>query len=104
MREVLEYALNNVNEQSVVVYLTHHHNHDVVTAFTGDLLYMVDQTVPTQTRIDEAVKRVQKSTPSAKDAIAPPGSKGNGGVGGEGGGKRKWSKGKQQQQQQPQQQ
>ena len=101
VREILELALNTTHEQSVVVYLTHHYSHDVVTAFTGDLLYMVDQSVPTQKRIDEAVKRVQKSSASAKAAIAPPGTKGKGG---EGGGKRKWSKGKQQQQQQPQQQ
>ena len=105
VREILEFALNTVHEQSVVVYLTHHYSHDVVTAFTGDLLYMVDQSVPTQTRIDEAVKRVQKATPSAKAAIAPPGSRGKGSAAGEVGGKRKWSKAKQQQQQQqPQQQ
>ena len=34
-RELLEYALNTVHDQSVVVYLTHHYNHEVVTAFTG---------------------------------------------------------------------
>jgi hypothetical protein len=47
VREILEFALNTVHEQSVVVYLTHHYIHDVVTAFTGDLLYMVDKSVPT---------------------------------------------------------
>ena len=33
--ELLEYPLNTVHEQSVVVYLIHHYNHEVVTAFTG---------------------------------------------------------------------
>ena len=75
-----------------MVYLTHHYNHDVVMAFTGDLLYMVDQPVPTQTMIDDAVKRVQKSNPSAKVLIAPPVSKGTRGASGEGGGTKKWSK------------
>jgi hypothetical protein len=75
-RELLEYALNTVHEQSVVVYLTHHYNHEVVTAFTWDLLFLVDQSIPTRKIIDATVKRVQKMTSSAKAAIAPPGSKG----------------------------
>ena len=57
-REPLEYALNTVHEQSVMVYLTHHYSHEVVTAFTGDSLFLVDQSIPTQERIDAAVKRV----------------------------------------------
>ncbi len=61
-RELLEYALNTVNEQSVVVYLTHHYSHEVVTAFTGDSLFLVDQSIPTHERIDAAVKRVQTMT------------------------------------------
>ncbi len=36
VRETLEYALNTVREQSMVIYLTHHYSHDVVNAFTGD--------------------------------------------------------------------
>ena len=48
MRELLEYALNFVHEQSVVVYLLHYYNHDVVQAFSGDKLYLVDKTTPTQ--------------------------------------------------------
>ncbi len=43
IRETLNYALNMVHEQSVVVYLEHHYNREVVTAFTGDKLYLVDQ-------------------------------------------------------------
>ena len=35
--------MNTVHEQSVVVYLTHHYNRAAVMAFTGDLLYVVDQ-------------------------------------------------------------
>ena len=58
VRELLEYALNYVHDQSVVVYLSHHYNHDVVQAFSGDKLYLVDHTTPTQERIDAAVKRV----------------------------------------------
>ena len=58
MRKILVYALNTLHEQAVVVYLSHYYSHDVVMAFTGDLLYMVDQSVPTQTRINDAVKRV----------------------------------------------
>jgi hypothetical protein len=42
VRELLEYALNFVHEQSVVVYLSHHYSHDVVQAFSGDKLYLVD--------------------------------------------------------------
>jgi len=77
-RELLEYALNTVHEQSVVVYFTHHYTHEVVTAFTGDSLFLVDQSIPPQERIDAVVKRVQKMTSSAKAAIAPPGAKGKG--------------------------
>ncbi len=44
-RELLEYAFTTVHEQSVVVYLTHHY--EVVTAFTGDSLFLVDQSIPT---------------------------------------------------------
>jgi hypothetical protein len=47
VREILEYALNTVHEQSVVIYLTHHYIHDVVNAFTGDKLYLVDRFLPT---------------------------------------------------------
>ena len=60
VRELLEYTLNFVHEQSVVVYLSHHYNHDVVHAFSVGKLFLVDQTTPTQERIDAAVKRVQK--------------------------------------------
>jgi len=42
VRELLEYAPNFVHKQSVVVYLSHHYNHDVVQAFMGDKLYFVD--------------------------------------------------------------
>jgi hypothetical protein len=38
-RELLKYALNTVHEQSVVVYLTHHYCHEVVTTLTGDSLF-----------------------------------------------------------------
>ena len=51
VRELLEYALNFVHEQSVVVYLSHHYIHDVIQAFSGDKLYLVDQTTPTQERM-----------------------------------------------------
>jgi hypothetical protein len=78
-RELLEYALNTVLEQSVVVYLTHHYSHEVVVAFTGNSPFLVDQSIPTQERIDAAVKRVPKMTSSAKAAIALPGTKEKGG-------------------------
>ena len=42
--------------------------------FTGDKLFLVDQSLPTQERIDAAIKRVQKMTASAKASIAPPGA------------------------------
>ena len=70
-RDLLEYALNAVNEQSVVVYLTHHYSHEVVTAFTGDALFLVDQSIPTQERIDAAVKRVPKMNSLAKICDRP---------------------------------
>ena len=79
IRETLDYALNMVHEQSVVVYLQHHYNNEVVTAFTGDKLYLVDQSMPTPERVDAAVKRVQKPTSASKAAIAPGGAKGNSG-------------------------
>jgi hypothetical protein len=72
----------------------------VVTTFTGDLLFLVDQSRPTQERIDAAVKRARKMNSSAKVAIALPGAKVKGGSGGgEGDGKRKKWTGKQQQKQ-----
>jgi hypothetical protein len=88
----------------VVIYLSHHYSHDVVIAFTGDQLYLVDQSLPTHERIDAAVKRVHKMTPSSRAAISPPGSKqGKGSAsGGEGGGgskKYKRQNGQQQHQQ-----
>ncbi len=42
VQELLDYTLNFVHEQSVVVYLSHHYNHDVAQAFLGDKLYLVD--------------------------------------------------------------
>ncbi len=94
-RELLEYTLNTVHGQSVVVCLIHHYNHEMVIAFTGDSLFLVDQSVPTQERIDAAVKRVPKMPPSAKVVIAPSGTKEKrGGGGGEGGGKKKKWNGK----------
>jgi hypothetical protein len=87
VRELLEYALNFVHEQSIVVYLSHHYNHDVVQAFMGDKFYLVDQTTPTQEWINSAVKRAKKSTPSSKAAITPGGGKPKGG-GLDGGGKK----------------
>jgi len=59
-RELLEYALNTVHVQSVLRYLTHHYNHEVVTAFTGDLLSLVDHSIPTHGMIDAAMKRIKK--------------------------------------------
>ena len=73
-RELFEYALNTVHEQSVVVYLRHHYSSEVVQAFSGDKLFLVDQSLPTQERIDAAIKRVQNMSASAKAAIAPPGA------------------------------
>ncbi len=59
-RGLLKYAIITVHEQSVVVYLTHHYIHRVVTAFTGDSLFLVDQSIPAHERIDVAVKMVKK--------------------------------------------
>ena len=42
VREVLEYALNTVHEQSVVIYMSQHYSHDVVNACMGGKLYLVD--------------------------------------------------------------
>ena len=46
-RALPEYALNTIHEQTVVVYLTHHYIHEVLTAFTGDSLFLVDQSILT---------------------------------------------------------
>ena len=59
----------------------------MVQAISVDKLFLVDQTTPAQERVDAAVKRVQKSTPSAKVAIAPGEGKHKGG-GQDGGGKK----------------
>ena len=75
IRETLDYALNMVHEQSVVVYLQHHYIKEAVAAFTGDKLYLVDQSLPTHKRVDAAVKRVQKLSSASKAAIAPGGTK-----------------------------
>ena len=64
------------------MYLQHHYSSEVVAAFTGDKLYLVDQSLPTQERVDAAVKRVQKLTSASKAAIAPGGNKKVGGGGG----------------------
>jgi hypothetical protein len=45
-RELLEYTLNMVHEKSVVVYLSLQYNNEVVQTFTGDKLFMVDQSLP----------------------------------------------------------
>ena len=103
-RELLDYALNMVHEQSVVVYLQHHYSHEVVAAFSGDKLYLVDQSLPTQERVDAAVKRVQKLTTASKAAIAPGGTKRDSAGGKKGGGKWKEKKAMQQLQQQQSQQ
>ena len=100
IRETLDYALNMVHEQSIVVYLQHHYRSEVVTAFTGDKVYLVDQSLPTQERVDAAVKRVQKLTSAAKVAIAPGGAKGNSGGGKKDGGKWKSDRNSKQLQQQ----
>jgi hypothetical protein len=75
IRETLDYALNMVHEQSVVVYLKHHYNHEVVTAFSEDTLYLVEQSLPTQERMDAVVKRVQKLTIASRAAITSSGAK-----------------------------
>jgi hypothetical protein len=96
VREVLEYVLNTVQERSVVIYLSHHYSHNVVNVFTRDKLYPKDQSLPTQERIDAAVKRVQKMTMSARATIAPPGAKHEkdpASRGGGGGGNKKTRKG-----------
>jgi hypothetical protein len=87
IRETLDYAINMVHDQSVVVYLQHHYNHEVVTALTGDKLYFIDQSLPTQERVDAALKRVQKLTSASKAAIAPGAAKGNSSGGKKDGGK-----------------
>ena len=74
------------------MYLQHHHIHEVVKAFTGDKPYLVDQSLPTQVRVDEAVKRVQKLTTTSKAAIAPGGAKKDSGGGKKDGGKWKAQK------------
>ena len=56
----------------------------------------MDQSLPTQERVDAAVKRVQKLTSAAKAAIAPGGAKGNSGGGKKDGSK--WKSGRNSQQ------
>jgi hypothetical protein len=75
-----------------MVYLAHHYNHEVVTPFTGDSLFLVDQSIPTQKRIDAEVKRVKEMTHASKVAIVPPGTNGKEerGDGKEGGRRKKW--------------
>jgi hypothetical protein len=103
IHETLDYALNMVHEQSVVVYLKHHYNHEVVAAFTGDKLYLVDQTLLTHERVDAAVKRAQKLTWASKAANAPGEAKRDSGGGKKDGGKWKSHKTLEKLQQQQQQ-
>jgi hypothetical protein len=49
--ETLDYALNMVHEQPVVVYLQYHYIYEVVSAFQGDKLYLLDQSLPTHERV-----------------------------------------------------
>jgi len=100
IRETLDYVLYMVHDQSVVVYLHHHYSHEVVAAFTGDKLYLVDQSLPTQERVDAAVKRVQKLTSTSKAAFAPGGVKRDSDDGKKDGGKWKSHKALQQLQKQ----
>ena len=92
IRETLDYALNMVHEKSVVEYLQHHYRHEVVAAFTGDKLYLVDRSLATQKRVDAAVKWAQKLTSASKAAIAPGGAKRDSGGGKKDGGKWKSQK------------
>jgi hypothetical protein len=46
-RELPQYAVNMVHEPSVVVYLRHHYISEVVQAFKGAKLFLVDQSLPT---------------------------------------------------------
>ena len=42
VRELAEYAPNTAHDHSVVIYLSYHHNQDIVSAFSIDKLYLVD--------------------------------------------------------------
>ena len=76
--------------------MQHHYNHEVVAAFTGDKLYLGDQPLPTQERVDAGVKLVQTLTSASKAAIAPGGAKRDSCGGKKDGGKWKSQKAQQQ--------
>jgi hypothetical protein len=86
-KELLEMGLNCVHLAGHSLYVKHVYNGAVAETFLGDALFGADRTIPLEERVDNAVKRVQKLTTKAKEAV---GQSGRGGStsGTRGGGRR----------------
>ncbi len=62
-------GLNCVHEAAHYVYVKHVYNGTVAGTFLGDGLFGADRTIPVEDRVDNAIKRVQKSTTAAKATV-----------------------------------
>jgi hypothetical protein len=84
MKELLEMGLNCVHEVAHSLYIKHVYNGDV---YNGDALFGAGRNILVEERVDNAVKRVQNLTTTAK---ATYGHHGRGGItfGTRGGGRR----------------
>jgi hypothetical protein len=61
--------VNCVYEAAHSLYIKHVYNGAVARTFLGDALFGADITIPVEERVDNAVKRVQKLTTTAKAAM-----------------------------------
>jgi hypothetical protein len=69
IKELLEMGLNCVHEAARSLYVKHVYNGAVTETFLGDALFGANRTIPVEERVDNAVKRVQKLTTSAKATV-----------------------------------
>ncbi len=58
--EVITVGLKCVHEAAHSLYIKHVYNGTVAETFLGDELFGADRTIPTEVRVDNAIKRVQK--------------------------------------------
>ena len=75
--KLLQVGLNCVHESAHSVYLKHVYNGTVADTFLGDDLFGADLTIPIEDRVDNVVKRVRKSTTTAKASMGQTGRGGS---------------------------
>ena len=69
MNELLKMGLNCVREARDSLDIKHVYNGAMAKTFLGDALFGADRTIPVEERVDNAVKRVQKLTTTAKASV-----------------------------------